>query len=150
VTDSSSVHHTIVSKKSEDIFNELIGKPVAPAAADGTVDHLAEIVIGTNFDVSKLSIKEIAALLADGDDLGRFKNALTPIAASIPTIRDPHESEKRLREAAAEVVSEWEKYKKSLPMFALEALHFAPDWQKFCYWRDQSNGRRGVIVSPWY
>jgi len=69
VTDSSSVHHTTVTKKSEDIFNELIGKPVAPAAADDTVDHLAEIVIGTNFDVSKLSIREIAALLADGNDL---------------------------------------------------------------------------------
>jgi hypothetical protein len=124
VTDSSSVHHTIVSKKTEDIFNELIGKtdPVAPPADADTVDHLAEIVIGTNFDVSRLSVKQIATLLADGNDLRRFKNALAPIAASIPKIRDQDEREKRFREAAGEVNSEWEKYKKSLPVFALEAL----------------------------
>jgi hypothetical protein len=69
-----------------------------------------------------LSVEQIAALLADGNDLRRFKNALTPIAASIPMIKDPAEREKRLREAAAEVASEWKKYKKRLPMFALEAL----------------------------
>lgn len=124
VTDSESVHHTVISKKPDDIFDELIGKHTpnpAPTTAD-VVDDLAEIVLSTNFDVRKLSAKQIAELLADGKDLRQFKNALLPVAASLPEIRDPDERAKRLQTAAAEIGAEWEKYKKKLPWFALEAL----------------------------
>jgi hypothetical protein len=124
VTDSSEVHHTVVSRRREDIFNALIGEPSPsqPPTAVGVVDDLAEVVMATNFDVSRLSAKQIAELLADGKDLRRFKTALIPIAASIPTIRDSKEREQRLRAAAADVIAEWEKYKKSVPRFALEAV----------------------------
>jgi len=121
VTDSTSVHHIVVSKKPDQIFDELIGKCApepAPKPAE-MVDALAEIVIATNFDVSKLSAKQIAELLADGKDLRQFKNALLPFAASIPAIRNPEEREKRLQAVAADVMTEWGKYKKGLPRFAL-------------------------------
>ncbi|MGA2964443.1 MAG: hypothetical protein ABSD96_22505 [Candidatus Korobacteraceae bacterium] len=124
VTDSSEVHHTVVSRKEGEIFEDLIGK-VAPKRAPGpdeTVDDLAEIVITTNFDVSKLSVKQIAELLADGKDLRRFKDALIPFAGSIPPIKDAKEREKRLWDAAHDVTEEWEKYKKALPRFALDAI----------------------------
>lgn len=124
VTDSSEVHQTVVTQNEEDIFETLIGRIVPQRAfsAEDNVDDLAEIVMTTTFDASKLSPKQIADLLSDGKDLRKFKNALVPIAASIPPIRDPGEREKRLREAAAEVIAEWEKYKKSLPKFALDAI----------------------------
>ncbi|MGC2194514.1 MAG: hypothetical protein WA628_07550 [Terriglobales bacterium] len=124
VTDSSSVHHAVVSKRKKDIFNELIGEPTPnqPPTIDDTVDDLAEVVLSTNFDVSKLSAKQIAELLADGKDLRRFKEALMPVAATIPAIRDSMEREKRLQAAAADVIAEWERYKKSLPPFALDAI----------------------------
>jgi hypothetical protein len=54
--------------------------------------------------------------------LRRFKNALIPIVASLPPISDVAERRKRLEAAAKDVVQEWEKYKKSLPKFALDAL----------------------------
>src|SRR5216684_1609008 len=124
VTNSSSIHHTVVSKKEEVIFEELIGKPAANdrPTPDEIVEDLAEIVLATQFDVRKLSAKQIADLLSDGKDLRRFKNELMPLAASIPEIKDPKERDKRLKAAANEVVGTWKKYKKSLPRFALEAL----------------------------
>jgi hypothetical protein len=124
VTDSSSVHHTVVSKRRDDIFKELIGEPnpSQPPTTDDTIDDLAEIVVATNFDVSRLSVEQIAELLADGKDLRRFKTALLPVAAGIPAIRDPKEREKRLQAAAADVIAEWENYKKSLPRYAVDAI----------------------------
>lgn len=137
VTDSSSVHHTVVTMKEEDIFDQLIGKPARqsnPTPDDG-VDDLAEIVMATNFDLSKLSAKQIAELLSDGKDLRRFKSELFPLAASIPNIKDPKEREQRLKAAANEVVEKWGKYKKSLPRFALEALVDASEVK----WPDVAN-----------
>jgi len=86
------------------------------------VDDLAEVIVATNFDVSRLSAKQIAELLADGKDLRRFKTALIPFAASIPAIGDTKEREQRLLAVTKEVIAEWEKYKKSLPKFAADAI----------------------------
>jgi len=124
VTDSSRAHQAVVTQTEEDIFDDLIGRTIPNRAQSeqDTVDDLAEIVMTTSFDVSKLSPKQIADLLADGKDLRRFKDALIPFASRIPPIRDSEERKKRLKDAAAEVAKEWEKYKKSLPKFALEAL----------------------------
>lgn len=124
VTDSSSVHHTVVTTTEEDIFNQLIGQPIAlqRPVTDDIADDLAEIVIATNFDVSKLSPKQIADLLFDGKDLRRFKNELIPLASTLRAIKDSREREQRMKAAANEVVENWKKYKKSLPKFALDAL----------------------------
>src|SRR5579864_1142708 len=102
VTDSSRVHHTVVSAKEDDIFEELIGTPAThrKPTPDETVDDLTEIVMATNFDVSKLSAKQIAELLSDGKDLKRLKDELIQLAASIPAISDPKEREQRLKAAA--------------------------------------------------
>jgi hypothetical protein len=124
VTDSTNVHDVVAAESEADIFEALLGGRIAreaPPAAD-TVDELSQIVMTTAFDVSRLSAKQIATLLADGHDLRRFKNALIPIAASLPPISDVEERRKRLKAAAKEVLHEWDKYKKSLPKFALTAL----------------------------
>jgi hypothetical protein len=124
VTDSPFVHQTVVSKREDDVFDELIGKPAVDheLSLDDTVDDLAEIVMATNFDLSKLSAKQIADLLADGKDLRRFKNELLSVAASIPSIKNVDERQNRLRAASEEVVEKWNEYRKSLPKFALDAL----------------------------
>jgi len=76
----------------------------------------------TKFDLSQLTPAHIGELIKDGKDLRRFKNALKPMAESIPDIKAPDEREKRLKIAAEEVVETWNDYKKSLPRFALDAL----------------------------
>jgi hypothetical protein len=124
VTDSSWAHQAVVTQSEDDIFEDLIGRtnPLRTPSAEDTLDDLAEIVMTTSFDVSKLTPKNISELLSDGKDLRRFKDALIPIAARIPPIRDAEERKRRLKDVAGEVAMEWEKYKKSLPKFALEAL----------------------------
>lgn len=124
VTDSDYVHHTVVIEQKEQLFKQLLQQPIptnAPNQHD-TIDDLSEIVIKTTFDVSKFSAKDIAALLSDGKDLRRFKNALAPLAAQIPPMTNQKERKDRLRAAAADVVTEWGKYKKSLPRLALDAI----------------------------
>ena len=124
VTDSVSVHHEIVSTDDGAIVDELLGKTRAVSTADqgDLTNRLAEIVMMTNFDVSRLTARQIADLLNDGKDLRRFKDAIMPIAARIPLINNPAEREKRLREASQEVALEWAKYRKSLPRFAADAI----------------------------
>jgi hypothetical protein len=90
-------------------------------ATDDTVDDLAD-VMRTAFDVRGLTAKQIGQLLADGHDLRRFKNALVPVVAGLPAITVQDERRKRLEAAAADVLKQWKKYKKSLPRFALDAL----------------------------
>jgi hypothetical protein len=55
------------------------------ARADLT-DYLAEIVMTTLLDVSRLTADQIAGLQKDGNDLRRFKNAVASIAAQLPDI----------------------------------------------------------------
>lgn len=124
VTDDTDVHHTVIAAHEDEVFDELLGHPrrrAEPPTAENA-DELAEVVMTTAFDVSKLSARQIADLLNDGNDLRRFKDKLMPIAARMPGIQDPAAREKRLREMTKEVVAEWQRYKRSLPRFAADAI----------------------------
>jgi hypothetical protein len=129
VTDSGSVHHEIVVKPDGAIVDDLLGQGQPSSTGDPPdfLNSLAEIVMTTNFDVSNFNAQQIADLLNDGKDLRRFKNAIMPIAARIPTIKNPAEREKRLKEAAHEIVEEWQKYRRSLPRFAADAIFDASE-----------------------
>jgi uncharacterized protein YjiS (DUF1127 family) len=128
VTDCTEVHHRVIS--CDDIIERLLAE-VAPAplprSVDDSVDDIAEVVITATFDVSRFSAQDIANLQRDGKDLRRFKDALLPIAQSVPVMADVAKRDERLREAAAQAISEWEKYRRSLPRFALDALTDATD-----------------------
>lgn len=124
VTDSTHVHQVVAAESEADVFDALLGNRVVKKAPrpEDTVDDLAEIVMTTAFDVRALTAKQIGELLGDGHDLRRFKNALVPIAATLPSITDPAERRKRLEAAATDALKAWKKYKKSLPTFARAAL----------------------------
>jgi hypothetical protein len=124
VTDSPDTHHQVVSVDRESLFEELLRWPTGRLrpGPDDVVEDLMELVMTTAFDVRRLTPRQIADLQKDGKDLRAFKNALVPIAASIPSIGNPAERKRRLKEAAKEVLEEWRKYRKSLPRFALDAL----------------------------
>jgi hypothetical protein len=135
VTDATHVHEVVAGQTEEDVLAALLGEQLSTKkapATDDTVDDLAEIVMRTAFDVRGLTAKQIGQLLADGHDLRRFKNALVPIVAGLPAITDQDERRKRLEAAAADVLKQWKKYKKSLPRFALDALVETADveWPK--------------------
>lgn len=124
VTADNTVHRSVCTQRQEDVFDELTGylRNEAPRASEGIVHELASVFMTTYFDVSKLSVEQIVELQKEGKDLKKFKNAILPIAGTIPDIPDPTERQRRLKAAAAEINSEWRKYKRSLPMFALDAI----------------------------
>lgn len=126
VTEAADAHRAVATMNDDLVFDELIVSPFLrrPAqlpASDG-VDQLTQTVLSFAFDVTRLFPHQIAELLSDGKDLRSFKQALAPIAATIPQISDPEERTKRFRAAALEVVDAWEAHKKSLPRFALDAI----------------------------
>jgi hypothetical protein len=128
VTSSGRIHHALASLDETEVFDQLLKgqwkTPYKPGIDKSTelANELAELVLTTKFDVSRLTPEQIGELIKDGKDLRQFKNALKPIVDSIPDIPDPEERIRRLRIAAQEVIDQWYEYKKSLPRFAADAL----------------------------
>ena len=133
VTSSGRVHRALACLDEEAVLGNILGQAprnVQPAAPQTEmVDELAQVVMLTKFDLSRLSAEQIAELQKDGKDLRRFKNDLLKIAQSIPDIPDPIERDRRLKSAAEEVMAEWNRYRRSLPRFAVEALLSASAWR---------------------
>lgn len=144
VTDSTNVHDIVAAHSAADVFDALLNSRTAPQppTTQDSVDDLAQIVMTTAFDVSRLTPRQIADLVADGHDLRRFKNALVPIVASLPRMTDDGERQRRLEAAANEVLAEWSRYRKSLPQFALDAIVEVTDlkWPEFA--------TAGLLLSP--
>jgi hypothetical protein len=136
VTPSDRTHYWACLSDEDQVFDNLLREtPVnfVALSREDLTDDLAEVVMTALFDVERLTAEQIAELQKDGKDLRRFKNAVASVAAHIPNIADPEKRWKRLREAAAEVIEEWNAYKRNLPRFALDALIDAsnikpPDW----------------------
>jgi hypothetical protein len=129
VTPSDRAHYGASLSDESQIFDNLLkegSSPIAPLREDLT-DDLAEIVLTTLFDVSRLTPDQIATLQKDGKDLRQFKSTVAETAAQIPNIADPDTRYRRLRETANEIIEEWHKYKRDLPRFALEAIINATD-----------------------
>ena len=128
VTSSGQIHHSLASLDEKEVFQNLIRRTSPGEPMEGSkkvaemADELALMVMTTQFDLTRLAPAQIAEMIKDGNDLKRFKTALIPIAETIPDILDPVEREKKLKEKSEIVISEWNKYKKSLPRFAIDAL----------------------------
>jgi hypothetical protein len=135
VTPSDRTHYFLSLSDDNQIFTNLLEPnpaSVAPRREDLT-DDLAEVVMTTLFDVSRLTPDQIAELQKDGKDLRQFKRAVASIAAQIPDIANPEARWTRLKEASEQVVEEWNAYRKGLPRFLAEALIDAteikpPEW----------------------
>ena len=124
VTSSGRVHHAMAVLDEDEVIDHLLERGTGRLATTPAelADELAEIVLTTRFDVSRLTAEQIAELIKDGKDLRAFKTALIPIAKSLPDVLDPTERERRLREKAKEVIDLWMAYRKSLPRFAVDAI----------------------------
>lgn len=125
VTSSDFIHFGLATQNQEAVISSLFGDSFATSPQypkEDIIDELTQVVIKTKFDVSKLSLDTVIGLIKDGKGLHKFKTALGEIAKSIPTIPDPEARANRLKEKADEIIEEWEKYEKSLPSIAKEAL----------------------------
>jgi len=133
VTSSGRVHRALAHFDEEALLASLFDDTAAgtkPQTSGAEMaDELCQVVMLTTFDVSKLSAQDIANLQKDGQDIRRFKSEILKIASTIPDISDAGERDKRLKQAAGEVVSQWEKYRRSLPRFAMDALVQSTKWK---------------------
>jgi hypothetical protein len=133
VTSSGRVHRALASLNEEAVLTNLLEQTPMKVRMERPqayiVDELAQVIMLTKFDLSKLTAEQIAELQKDGKDLRRFKNELLTIAGTIPDIPDPVQRKKRLKLAATEVVDRWKSYKRSLPRFAADAVMSAASWK---------------------
>lgn len=127
VTPSQYAHLALATRDENLVFEEMM-RGWGPARLhtkrdiSDKVDDLVQVVMRSCFDVTRLTPRQIADLVNDGKDLRTFKNALVPIAESIPDVTDEQERRKRFDEAAGEVLAKWRMYRKSLPRFAVDAI----------------------------
>lgn len=138
VTNSGRAHRALAQMDEVALVDSLFDGGSRPIARRGPrseaddaelANELCQVVMLTQFDMSKLSHDAIVELQKDGHDLRRFKKGLREITASIPTIADPDERRRRLVAAAGEVADQWASYRKSLPKFAIDALLSASKWK---------------------
>jgi hypothetical protein len=135
VTSEGRIHKALRTLDAEMVFQELAGQKSdgGGATAEDSVtdktDQLAQVFMLTRFDFSRLTPKQIEALVRDGKDLLTFKARISAMASSIPEIADEAQRRKRFEDAAKQIQDEWQKYRKSLPKFALEAILSVADYK---------------------
>jgi ElaB/YqjD/DUF883 family membrane-anchored ribosome-binding protein len=126
VTESVALHAALASLDEQQVLGELLSPfaPPAPPAVQPVqvVDQLGHIVMTTMLDLQQLSVKDVAEIVQHGDDLRRFREALSRIASDVPLDAAPAVREGMLRDRADIVVAEWEKHRKSMPKKLREAL----------------------------
>jgi hypothetical protein len=130
VTSSGQIHRALADQDEELVFLRLTGQVPASSAdswAQSYTDEFAMTILTTAFDVTKLSAKQIGELVREGKDLSAFKKRLDDELRAARPIPNPKERKNRLEAAAHDIVDEWEKHRKTLPKYALEALVPLPD-----------------------
>jgi hypothetical protein len=86
VTSSGLIHHALAVLDEQEAINRLLGtgRDTTEAKADEKAGQLAQMVMTTYFDFSKLKAQHIAELIKDGKDLRAFKASLMELLDQFP------------------------------------------------------------------
>jgi hypothetical protein len=125
VTSSGGIHRALADQNEDLVFQQLTGLAPAtpgPAWTQPATDEFAMTILTTAFDVSKLRAQQVAELVREGKDLSAFKKRLDDELRGARLIPNPEERKNRLEAAARDIVNDWQKHRKILPKYALEAL----------------------------
>lgn len=126
VTDSAPLHAALAALDEQQVLNGLL-RPFAPpspptAMPAQVVDQLGHIIMTTMIDLEALSMKDVAEIVHDGEDLTRFREAIASMAIQGPPDAAPDVRQDLLRERAEAIVDQWNEHRKSLPKKLREAL----------------------------
>jgi hypothetical protein len=125
VTEDMTLHHGLATLDENAVISELrqlsVESRTEPSEVQ-TIDQIAHIVLTTSFDLSSLSMRDIAEFVCAGHDLRAFKTALSEFARAIPADAAQERREKLMIEQAAHVVELWKQQKKSWPRRMVKAL----------------------------
>jgi len=108
VTPSRRAHGIATSLEDQLVLEELLGS-VPKVPSDNAGDLIQVVMQSVLYDVSKLTIKQIADLLEKKEDLISLRGALEVAASRIPPMENPDRRSQLVREAAIEAVHEWQK-----------------------------------------
>jgi len=126
VTDSMTLHAALVSLDEQQILRELLGPVALPAPAavpaPQLVNQLGHVVMTTMVDLRRLTVKDVAKIVQNGDDLSGFRDAVSRVALDMPPEVAPNVREEMMHTRAEKVVREWEKYRRSAPRKLRQAL----------------------------
>lgn len=112
VTPSPKAHAITTSLRDQLVLEELLG--IVPRITSDNEGDLIQVVMRSVLnDPSKLTIQEIAGLLANKEDLVSLRCALEGVASRIPPMENPERRSQLVREAAVEVLDEWQTAKSS-------------------------------------
>jgi hypothetical protein len=112
VTPSPEAHQIATSLQDQLVLEELLGS-VPKIAPDNAGDLIQVVMQSILNDVSTLTIQQIADLLAKKEDLVSLRRALETMASRIPPVENSERRSQLVREAAIEVLDEWQTAKSS-------------------------------------
>lgn len=113
VTPSLKAHEIATSLRDQLVLEELLGGNVPKIASDSAGDLIQVVMQSILNNTSKLTIHQIAELLAKKEDLVSLRGALESVASRIPPMENPEHRSQLVREAAIEVLDEWQTAKSS-------------------------------------
>jgi len=125
VTEEMTLHHALAALDEQTVLTELLqgALPTHPTPSETqSVDQLAHIVLTTRFDLSSLSMKEVAELVRDGNDLREFRKALSGFAGAVPPDASAERREKLLIGQAQQIIEIWQKQKRTWPRRLLNTI----------------------------
>ncbi|HWB85013.1 MAG TPA: hypothetical protein VG675_12785 [Bryobacteraceae bacterium] len=124
VTPNPKVHQSLIATRESEIFDVLLGIDQPDSGSKPPVDapELAQIVLTTGFDLTRLTPENIKNLLDEEKDLSRFLGVVNSFSSRIPAGLSAEERARRLKLEVDAVLSEWHEYHRKLPKFAREAI----------------------------
>jgi hypothetical protein len=123
LTDTRRNHLAAATDDEESIYNSLLGRTKGQDEVRETEAHeVGDLVMATTFDLSGLKPADFAALSREREALFDFKALLAQRACRIPPMADERKRLAVAREAADDIISEWEKTRRSWGKFLKRAF----------------------------
>jgi len=133
VTDAPHIHGVAACRDEETIYQTLVygasSRPQGteqPNIGEPITLRLAHLVFANRFDLSQLTVRELAAMSREGDALFDFRRMLAERVARIPRMDSETRREQYLKELAKAIVEEWDSRRRTLSKFMKRFIGAGP------------------------
>ena len=122
LTDTPRDHQVVATRDEETIYDTLLGRIDDTAERRPTVHELGDLVVATTFDLSNMQASDFAALSREREGLVDFRKLLAERAAQIPVVGNQAKRRAFAKEAAEEIVAQWEDKRRNWGRFLKRTL----------------------------
>jgi hypothetical protein len=123
LTDTQQNHLVAATRDEDAIYAMLLGR-IDGDATERRIEsrELGDLVVATTLDLSALTAEDFAALSREREALFDFRQLLARCAAKIPAVGDQEARRARAKEAAEQIISEWEATRRTWGQFVKRAF----------------------------